>query len=136
MQLRTCYNCKFIKSNEDPDEWRFGGSEETPPDSFTIYCAMSHWSYYEGPTSELRKCLSTAEDCKDFEYIDYLPPLVTHKAASYLRPAPPKCKKCQSRLHKYYDKWSTTQITHCPVCLPIISVIDDHDEEIQSREVS
>ena len=62
----NCYTCKYLTTNEDPGEYRFHGSDVTPADSFTIFCKLSHWSYYEGPIEDLRVGLSKGDTCPDY----------------------------------------------------------------------
>jgi hypothetical protein len=127
--MTTCYTCKHLATNMDDDEWRFGGSEVTPAESFTIFCKLGHWRYYEGPAQELREALLQAEHCSDHTYLEiYGPPQSPHEDyVGHLRRAA-YCQKCSSNLVKgrYFphksdgtlELDSPSWITYCQVCTP------------------
>lgn len=135
LQPKVCYTCKHLTTNEDPDQWRFGGSDVTPSGSFKIFCKLDHWSYYEGPIVDLREGLLKAHDCVDYSNLVQLPSeqqLNQQPIEDYVGHVhrPPFCSSCHSNivvqagvLGKYPDNNEITQyVSFCPTCHPTLKV--------------
>lgn len=130
-QAKVCYTCKHLATNEDPDQWRFHGSDVTPTDSFRIFCKLEHWSYYEGPIAELRKGLLKAHDCADYTPTQLPTQQLNQQPiedyAGHIR-RPPYCNACHSNLitqarilGKYpYSNEVTSYVSFCPTCHPTL----------------
>lgn len=121
---KTCYMCKHLATNVDEDGYRYEGSDYTPPTPFKIFCRKDVWSYYEGPSSELREALMLAHSCSLYDPIPAFATPISPEV-DYVGHIPrlPYCKSCGGNLltrqpvikdGKYTDEW----ISFCPYCNP------------------
>jgi len=66
--IRLCWWCKHFSYHNAVADW----SEDTPGNSFELYCGKQKWEYdpYETSLEQFREIICTAEKCECFEKRD------------------------------------------------------------------